>query len=618
MAIKGFDFELNGVKYMAAEDAEGDHYVEAAEPLRPPNAVTVQGESSQKFQMRADTLLWSITDWSGGENQYKYSARSPNRARILQGVRAFEKPGTLTPGYYVEDTQNNGASDLVIDGQLVIGAGALYLLDANTNDSYLWNDATKRWGTSVALTGVTAGAVRTAIGDNANIYWNESGTQNLWKWDGSGAPATISTATIDANNSHLVALGAYVYSCSSLLGLVWESAKSGSGTTIIDDFSGDSGIEGLSLATGMDGRIYFAVPNKGGTVVRQITPTTAAGTGFGSEIARLPGFIAQSLWSHSGVLYMIGDIGTNEDAVMYLIPGGSYGTLGLARIGEDLGRAVGQGNGSGLLEHYFAAAQTSGTDSQSLLFQVDSVGGGFAVLGIDEDGSAKAEEVDSVAVFDGQIFWSGHQDNTTRRVMRAYLEGYTKTSYTISPWHDFELADEKILGSLVLSVEALPADWTVEVDYAIDNVDTFTGGITYTTTNGKGTKLKISTDASTVKFRTISIRIRMTYTGGGVPTSGPVITGVDVMAMVSKPTGVWRIMLDLSDDKSGNQGHSGAKKIANIRAAKDTQDVVDFKDGYLSRTPNTFTAYDVTIDSYVMLLSHPGEGVVQVTLKEVP
>ena len=618
MAIKGFDFELNGVKYMAAEDAEGDHYVEAAEPLRPPNAVTVQGESSQKFQMRADTLLWSITDWSGGENQYKFQSRNPDRVRVLNGVRAFEKPGTLTPGYYIEDTQNNGGSDLVEDGQLVIGAGALYLLDANTNDAFLWNDSTKRWGSGVALTGVTNGAIRTAIGDNAFIYWNEFSTQDIWKWDGSAAPVLISTAIVDANNSHLVSLGPFIYACSSLLGAVWEIAKTGSGTTLIDDFVDDAGVEGLSLATAMDGRIYMAIPNKGGTTVREITPTTAAGTGFGAEISRLPGFVVQSLWSHSGVLYMIGDIGTDEDAVMYLVPGGTFGTLGLVRIGDDLGRGVGQNNGSGLLEHYFAMSRTSGSDAQSLLFQVDSVSGGFACIGIDEDGSAKNEEVDSVAVFDGQVFFSGHQDNSTRRVMRASLDRFTKTSFTLSPWHDFELADEKILASLVLSVESLPADWTVEVDYATDNVDTFTGGITYTTTGGKGTKLRISTDASTVKFRTISIRIRMTYTGGGVPTSGPVITGVDVMALVAKPTGVWRIMLDLSDDKSGNQGHSGAKKIANIRAAKDTQGVVDFKDGYDSRSPNSFTAYDVTVDSYVMLLSHPGEGVVQVTLKEVP
>ena len=46
MAIKGFDFEINGVKYNAAEDAEGDHYTLVGEPLRPPNAVTVQGENS--------------------------------------------------------------------------------------------------------------------------------------------------------------------------------------------------------------------------------------------------------------------------------------------------------------------------------------------------------------------------------------------------------------------------------------------------------------------------------------------------------------------------------------------------------------------------------------------
>jgi len=57
---------LDGVKYRLDEAAEGEHYIRAGEPLRPPNAQVVQGETGQKFQMRPDTLLWSITDWSGG------------------------------------------------------------------------------------------------------------------------------------------------------------------------------------------------------------------------------------------------------------------------------------------------------------------------------------------------------------------------------------------------------------------------------------------------------------------------------------------------------------------------------------------------------------------------
>jgi hypothetical protein len=56
MAVKGYDVEINGVGYNLAEDAEGDHYALTGEPLRPPNAVTVQGEQRNRFQVRPDVL----------------------------------------------------------------------------------------------------------------------------------------------------------------------------------------------------------------------------------------------------------------------------------------------------------------------------------------------------------------------------------------------------------------------------------------------------------------------------------------------------------------------------------------------------------------------------------
>ena len=145
MSIKGYDFEINGVKYNAAEDAEGDHYVVTSEPLRPPNAVTVQGESSQKFQMRPDTLQWTITNWAGGEGQIKFDPQAPDRHRELTGVRVFERPGTLQPGYYMEDTQDSsGSSDFAIAGQMAEGVNGLFLLDFSAANRYQWL-ATK-WG----------------------------------------------------------------------------------------------------------------------------------------------------------------------------------------------------------------------------------------------------------------------------------------------------------------------------------------------------------------------------------------------------------------------------------------------------------------------------------------
>ena len=83
--------KINGLWYRLAEDAEGQHYNFSLQPLRPPNAQLIQGESG-KFQIRPDLLLWSWTDWSGGEGQIKYDPQDVGRAYLLQHVGPVLSP----------------------------------------------------------------------------------------------------------------------------------------------------------------------------------------------------------------------------------------------------------------------------------------------------------------------------------------------------------------------------------------------------------------------------------------------------------------------------------------------------------------------------------------------
>ena len=110
--IGNHHIELDGIRYRLAEGAEGQHHNVRGEPLRPPNAVTVQGESSQKFQPRPEVLLWNWTDWSGGEGlrTLKFGAEFASRAWQLNRVRVFEEPGHLIPGYHVGTTVDSGGS----------------------------------------------------------------------------------------------------------------------------------------------------------------------------------------------------------------------------------------------------------------------------------------------------------------------------------------------------------------------------------------------------------------------------------------------------------------------------------------------------------------------------
>lgn len=610
--------EINGVGYSLAEDAEGEHYSHTAEPLRPPNAVTVQGESRQKFQMRPDTLLWSLTDWSGGAGQIKFDQGNPNRWRELEGVRVFERPGTLSPGWSTEVLLDSAAAELAVDGPMVAGGfnPNLYLLDDGGPNIYQWTTAGD-YDPVVNLTGPAAGASRQAAADATHVYWHETGTDNVWKWPMSGTTATQidSGGMGNSDEAYVCQLGAYVYVYLPLVGEIWEIAKAGGSEVLIDDFSENPGrdLAGNSAIVPMGGKIYVLVDYSTHTAVREITPTSAAGTGFGVEIATFEGLNTAAMWAHSGTLYLVGRFRNPDDlTIVYLTPGGTYGSLGRVPISSytSFGNASPQ-NGD-MLSHFFLLSDST----THRLFEIDAVSGGFAVIAeiATTNGSGQG-----VLLKQHGFLWPSDTAGAGERSYRADPDGYAEDSYVISPWHDFDLADEKILSSLVLSCEDLPADWTVYVDYAINNEDSWTNLITYSTDNGNGTKQAASTDSSTVKFRTVSVRIRMEYTGvSDPPTSGPVILGVDVLAMVAKPTNVWRLILDLSDDKSrGAKSFSGYQKRENIMTASATEAVVSFKDYYGSHKPGRSDEYDVIIDQYSLVLSSPGEGVAVVTLKEV-
>jgi hypothetical protein len=612
------DVKINGVGYQLAEDAEGEHYSLSAEPLRPPNAVTVQGEDSQKFQMRPDTLLWSLTDWSGGEGQNKFDWQNGNRWRELDAVRAFDQPGRLSPGWPVI-TGTLGGSTATLDGGLARGAFQTWLFASAGPDVYrIDNDGAL--GGPYTFTGPTNGGGVSTAADFGYVYWHELTTNNVWKWDMNVfglTPTQIDSGAMPATSDPALAeLGAYVYVYIPVEGKIWELPKTGTpGDVLIDDFSVDksSGVTGDYALAVMNNKIYALTNQITYSTVREITPTSAAGPGHGAEIARLHGVLSYAMWAHGGVLYVLGRTGdTDEIAVFYLEPGGSYGSLGAVRTVGATAFGTGGTYNSDMLQHFFIL--NSGGFHK--VFQVDAVTGNVAVIA----------SVSSPGPLGGMVYRGskgGHwtTDNggvSGRRLLYADSKKYTPSSYAISPWNDFALADEKILSSLVLSMEALPADWQVRVDYALDGTDTWTNAIDVTATNSKGTKVFVSSDASTVKFRQLSIRIRMDYTGlDDPPTTGPSILGVDALAMVAKPTKVWRLLLDLSDGKSRDNPTSGARKAANLEAATETEAVVSFQDFYGSSTPGVAVEHDVIIDSYTLVRSSPGEGVAAVTLKEV-
>ena len=629
MAVNGYDFELNGVGYQAAEDAEGNSYTIAGEPLRPPNAQVVQGAGgNQTFQMKPDTLLWSLSDWSGGEGQQIWNLQASNAWRTLDAVDPFTRPGTLTPGPYNEKTQLSGVGTFGKAVMLVAINDALYAFDTQAATYYTWNTGTTEWDAAQVITGPTDGTVALCH-DGDKIFWmtGDGGTPTLWSMDPGDTTATQLANTVMGLGMSIAAQGNNIYIGADVHTTpaeraIYEVPKSGGTPVEIDSVS----IKNIStVLVPMEGKVYAVTSDRFRTEIREITPTSAAGTGFGRQFALLEGFGAHGAWQHSGILYMAGQYGfAGRGQILYIEPRGTYGSLPTVRRTEapdadfmGTGRSV-NGN-SRLIEHYFVTAKRSTVADSPSLWVVDAVSGGYANYSYPDSDMVAYNVVRSLQVFKDEVFYCGVDTaGTLGRTFRAAEGEFMVLSEAVSPWHNFGLADEKMLASIALSVEALPADWTVEVQYHVDGGSAaWISAFSYTTTDGKGTKVAISTDTTTRKFHTLSIKVKMTYTGGGVPTSAPVILGVDVYAQVVRLQKVYQLLIDLSDDKSGNQGWTGARKRANIIAAAATEDVLDFKDGYTDQTPGVFDTLDVTIDTYNIVMSTPGEGVAAVVLKEV-
>ena len=628
-----YHVRLGTVLYRLDESVQGDHYIFSHEPMRPPNAVTVQGESSQKFQVRPDTLLWRLTDWSGGEGQFKFDAQNPNRHWRLDAVDPFTNPGKLEPGPYIEVTQkaSGGDADTLLMAKL---NNTLVGFRKDLNRYRTW-DGTE-WSASALLTGDigTNNGTTQLFSNGDRIFIKEDTVADVHTITTLPTTVNFSTAGWTGATSPIYHTSEKVYMFSGGEGNVKEFDKAGTPpVTAVDILQTEANpfVPGrggrASMITG-NGRIYTLHAYRGNSsAIFETIPSSAAGTGFSREIVRLTGFFAEGMVWVGGFILLFGyDDETNRDnrSILYVKPGAEWGSMGRIRMGE-LGVQPPVMNPEAVrMLDTALVTQKSGHYSdpnRAGLFLIDTVSGGHALVGIpDGDDASVPFSVGAghISVFEGAYFFSyiTSADLTCRQVLGEYqkLAGFT------SPWHDFDVATEKIFTRLEIEHDPLPADWTIFVDYRLDDeTAAWTTAITNTTDSTVGASAVISTDSSTQTFRKMQVRVRMEYTGASLgPTTRPVIHGVDARAVVAEPQKVWRLVLNMyDDDSSGQKSESGAAKITNIVTLADTGSVVNFEDGYQDRRAGEFSTHDVVIDSYNYIGDRPGEGAMQVVLREV-
>src|SRR5690606_35015078 len=77
-----------------------------------------QGEENL-FQLREEVLLWSISDWSGGEGRIRFSPQQPNLHWRLRNVDAFSRPGKLSPAPAETSAQDQNGDPLTVPVRMV-------------------------------------------------------------------------------------------------------------------------------------------------------------------------------------------------------------------------------------------------------------------------------------------------------------------------------------------------------------------------------------------------------------------------------------------------------------------------------------------------------------------
>lgn len=643
-----FHVELGGIKYRLAEDYEGQHYQRTGSPLRPPNAQLVSG-TNDLFQARPDLLIHRWDNWSGGEGLFKYSREETERYWRGRNVDGFSDAGLVKPGpHMVEVTPNNALDE---PGELVRLGNTLYLYDLVDNTFHAFNDAGPSWGaTAFTFTLPDATELAMPVGDSFAVYGaSTSGTDfSVFRHDGT-TQTTVSTTfspldTTAANQAGVLeVVGNYLY----LVEMdktgggtqVWEISKNPasppSNPTLIYDLSDSANDYPVTRSSGFTPcvtagpqALYFFVTNGDATHVHKVNPTNAFSTGYGQEVAVIPGLNAEAMWYHSGYLYLVGRAGSSDGdpdpkrMLMYIDLQGAYGLIS-SEINSSSGKTSAASESSGLTKARMLIPEEDQTDFLSIIELDTRVGAIQHLAEIDLTSSSDAD-ADFTTPFSfndrivvGAANGAGGTDQTYMTDPTTPMHG--ENCYVDSPWVDMGSTKTKLLSSFAVEFAETWAGnpWTIslyyrtEVDGAWTLIDSTTSGASLLWTG------QISDSATSVEYQKIQYRLQ--FFAAGSTAVWPAVTSIQFQSQMTEKFDSWNLLLECTDEDAQAQSRNlrGRDQIDNVQALGSTRTPTAFLDGYTDRDPAQSDSYDVVVDEYTLILERPGEGVALVRLVEV-
>ena len=628
-----FHIKLGTYKYRLAVNAADDHYKARLLPLNISNAQVVQS-SEPKYDLRPDTAVWELTDWSAGEGFKKWDREKGNAYDFSTNIDALHTPGSIRLSKGVESAGTNvnktgtlvKASDKLLhfsssDDSVATYSGTL----ANTT----W-DVQDAGGTDIEDDDYFA--VR-GDGDGKYVFIPVSGglsdiyrfeVQDTYTDDFADTDKWVDADSQDVFTRPLVKIGSHLYVVhltGEKISVIEYNAFSTStppvtGTEIFVVHEGnlDAGSNQGILARG-DNELFVCVRTKAGeSVLYRIVPGTALGDSFGVEVARMPGFSVDCIWYAAGVLLMAGTSSTTgiDERTIYYVRGTEFGTFGILRQDEDFtaGKLITSTDASRMDRTFFLAPTGSSANTWTL-FTIDLLTGG--IFGGPEFTAVR--DPNSVVDFLGRTFVSENKGSSNTQSYRTAAT-YASTGSLYSSVHDFDIAEEKTLMSIRLATEPLPANTSVQVHYQKDQDGTWTSAGTYDTDDGTGVTFKISSSASSVKFKNLQLKITLATSNTAVT---PVVRSLQIRSTPSEYVKEWDLVLDISDEDAQAQSRafSGSQLIDYIKAEANTENILTFQNGYEVAASGSYDTHSVMIREYSLQLDTPGQGVANIKVREV-
>ena len=621
-----FHVKLGSYKYRLATNSDDQHYSARLVPLNISNAQIVQS-SDPKYDLRPDTAVWEMTDWSGGEGTKKFDNETGNQYDLSYNIDALHTPGSIRLSNAVE------AAGINRTGTLVKASDKLFHFSSSddTIGTYSGNLANTTWDEQDAGTISDSDyfGVR-GDGDGKYIYMPIGSLNDIYRYEPHATYTNDMADTdkwVDADSQAvfdrpLVKIGNKIFVVHldgtkiSVVEYSTTATPTVSPTEIFVAYEGnlDAGSNQGIVCRG-DNELFVCVRTKAGeSILYRITPASALGEAFGTEVGRFPGFSVDCIWYASGVLLLAGTSTTTgvDKRTIYYVKGTELGSFGLIRQDATFTDAkLITSTDASRMDRTFFLAPTGSASNYWTLFTIDLLTG--AIFGGPEFSAVR--DPNSVVDFLGRTFVSENKGSASTQTYRT-ASTYATSGELITAVHDFDIGEEKTLMSIRLSTEPLPANTAVQVYYQDDQDGTWTSAGTYDTDSGTGTTFKISTDSSSVKFKNLQLKIKLTTSDA---TTTPVVRSVQVRCTPTEYVREWDMLLDISDEDAQAQGRAftGAQLIDYIKAEATNENIIQFNNGYETPSAGSYDEHDVMIREYNINLTSAGQGVANIKVREV-